>query len=152
MVSSVKSALKLLPFLTIVQHESGTRRTISQSVTLYNKKISSQCNLTAQIEPLRDKKKTASDLYKKIDISTTYTCTSLTTSWSSASANTFTSCLLMTLLKSEIHVIINKKHLHVNQTCFYYQIQLINYRRFKAHHTCKKQGDLTSPSETMREK
>ena len=27
------------------------------SVTVYNKKLSSQCNLTAQIEPVQDKKK-----------------------------------------------------------------------------------------------
>jgi hypothetical protein len=54
MVSSVKSALKLLPFLTIVQHESGTSKTISWSATVYNKKLSSPCNLTAQTEQLQD--------------------------------------------------------------------------------------------------
>ena len=45
----MRSTLILLPFLTVAQHESGTRRTISLSVTV-NKKISNQCNLTAQIE------------------------------------------------------------------------------------------------------
>jgi len=39
----------LLPFLTVAQHESGTRKTISWSVTLYNKNVSSQSNLTVQI-------------------------------------------------------------------------------------------------------
>ena len=37
MVSSVKSTLLLLPFLTVAQHESGTRKTISWSVTIYDK-------------------------------------------------------------------------------------------------------------------
>jgi len=53
MVSSVTSAPKLLLFLTVTQHESGTRKTISWSVTVYNKNLSSQCNLTAQIEQKR---------------------------------------------------------------------------------------------------
>jgi hypothetical protein len=47
--------LILLPFLTVVQHESGTRKAIFWSVTVYNKNLSSQCNLTAQIEPVLDK-------------------------------------------------------------------------------------------------
>ena len=57
MVSSVKSTLILLPFLSIVQHVSGLRKTISSwSVTvLYSKKLSSQCYLTAKIEPVQDK-------------------------------------------------------------------------------------------------
>jgi hypothetical protein len=55
MVSSMMSALILLPFLTISQHESGSRKSISWSVTVYNKNLSSQCNMTAQIEPLQDK-------------------------------------------------------------------------------------------------
>ena len=55
MVSSVKSAVILLPFLTIALHESGTRKTISCSVTVYNKNLFSQCNLTAQIKPVQDK-------------------------------------------------------------------------------------------------
>ena len=38
-ISSVKSTLILLPFLTITQRESGIRKAISWSVTLYNKKI-----------------------------------------------------------------------------------------------------------------
>jgi hypothetical protein len=45
MVSSVKSALMLLPFLTVVQHESGTRINI---FVYYNKNLSNQCSLTAQ--------------------------------------------------------------------------------------------------------
>jgi len=44
-------ALILLPVLVVAQHESGTRNTISWSVTVCNKDLSSQCNLTAQIEP-----------------------------------------------------------------------------------------------------
>ena len=35
-LSSVKFALILFPFLTIVQLESGTRKAISWSVTVYN--------------------------------------------------------------------------------------------------------------------
>ena len=54
-VSSVKASLILLPFRTVALHESGTRKTISWSVTVYNKYLSSQCNLTAQIEPLQNK-------------------------------------------------------------------------------------------------
>jgi hypothetical protein len=45
----------LLPFLAIAQHESGTRKAIFWSVTVYNKNVSSQCNLAAQIEPVHDK-------------------------------------------------------------------------------------------------
>ena len=52
---SVKSLLILLPFLIIVQHESGPRKSISWSLTVYNKHLCSQCNLTAQIEPVQDK-------------------------------------------------------------------------------------------------
>ena len=51
MVSSVTSVLILLPFRTVVQHESGTKK----SVTVYTKKISSQCSLTSQIEPVQNK-------------------------------------------------------------------------------------------------
>jgi len=36
MVSSVTSALIQLPFLTVSQHESGTRKTISWLMTVYN--------------------------------------------------------------------------------------------------------------------
>jgi hypothetical protein len=36
MVSSVKSSLILLPVLTVAQHESGTRKAKSLSVTVYN--------------------------------------------------------------------------------------------------------------------
>ena len=53
MVFSVKSALILLPFLTVAEHESGSRKKLH----LYNvfKKRSSKCNLNAQIEPVQDK-------------------------------------------------------------------------------------------------
>jgi hypothetical protein len=44
MVSSMTSTLILLLFLTVAQHESGTRKTISWSVTVYNNTLSSQCN------------------------------------------------------------------------------------------------------------
>jgi hypothetical protein len=44
-------ALILLPVVVIAQHESGTRNTISWSVTACNTDLSSQYNLTAQIEP-----------------------------------------------------------------------------------------------------
>jgi hypothetical protein len=53
----VKSAFVLLALVAIAQHESGTRKAISWSVTLYNKNLSSQCNLTAQVEQAQDKKK-----------------------------------------------------------------------------------------------
>jgi hypothetical protein len=51
----VTSALILLPFLSVAQQESGTRKAIFWSVTVYNKTVSSQYNLTAQIEPMQDK-------------------------------------------------------------------------------------------------
>jgi hypothetical protein len=51
----VSSVFILLPFLTVSQHESGTRTTISWSVIIYSKIFSSQGNLTAQIEPVQDK-------------------------------------------------------------------------------------------------
>ena len=51
------SALILLPFLSVAQQESGTRKAICWSVTVYCKQLSSQSNLTAQIEPVQDKKK-----------------------------------------------------------------------------------------------
>jgi len=38
MVPFVKSVLILLLFITIAQHKSGTRKTISWSVIVYNKK------------------------------------------------------------------------------------------------------------------
>ena len=47
MVSSVKSALILLPFLTVVQHASGTRINI---FVFYSKNLSNQYYLTAQDE------------------------------------------------------------------------------------------------------
>jgi hypothetical protein len=54
-VSFVTSVLILLPFLSVAQKEWGTRKVISWSVAVYSKKIASQCNLTAQIEPVQDK-------------------------------------------------------------------------------------------------
>ena len=53
-MSSRKSALILLPFVTVSQHESGTRKMFC-SVTVYNKTLSNQCNLTAQIERVEEK-------------------------------------------------------------------------------------------------
>ena len=47
------SAFILLPFLTIAQHESGIRKAIFWSVTIYNK-LSSQGILIAQIESVHD--------------------------------------------------------------------------------------------------
>ena len=49
------SALVLLPFLSVAQQESDTRNAIFWSVTVYNKNVSRQCNLTPQIEPMHDK-------------------------------------------------------------------------------------------------
>jgi len=49
------SALLLLRFLTVDLCESGTRTAIFWSVTVYHITLSSQCNLTAQIEPTQDK-------------------------------------------------------------------------------------------------
>ena len=54
-VSSVKSALVLLPFIIIAQHESGTKTIMSWSVTVDNKHLTSQCFLTAQTEQVQDK-------------------------------------------------------------------------------------------------
>jgi hypothetical protein len=42
----------LLLFLIVAQSESGTRK-----VTKFNKKVSLQCNVTAQIEQVQDNKK-----------------------------------------------------------------------------------------------
>ena len=53
-VSSVKSALVLLLFIIVTQYESGTRTTISWSVTLENKHLTSQCFLTTQTEQVQD--------------------------------------------------------------------------------------------------
>jgi hypothetical protein len=44
----------LLTSLTIA-HESGTRKAMLWSVTVYYKNISSQCNLTAQIKSVQAK-------------------------------------------------------------------------------------------------
>ena len=49
----LKSAHILLPFLTVAQLESGTRKNISCSVTVCNKNVSRQCILTAQIEQVQ---------------------------------------------------------------------------------------------------
>ena len=39
----------------VAHQESGTRKAIFWSVTVYSENVSSQCNLTAQIEPVQDK-------------------------------------------------------------------------------------------------
>ena len=49
------TALILLLFLTITLHETGTRKDIFLSVTVYNKYLSSQCSLTAKKNPVQDK-------------------------------------------------------------------------------------------------
>ena len=54
-VSSVTSALLLFPILTVAPHGSGTRKTISWSLTVHNKHLYSEYNFTAQIEPVQDK-------------------------------------------------------------------------------------------------
>jgi hypothetical protein len=54
-VSSVTSALLLFLILTVAQHGSGTRKTISWSLTVHNKHLYSEYNFTAQIEPVQDK-------------------------------------------------------------------------------------------------
>jgi hypothetical protein len=45
----------MLPFLSVAQHESGSTQAIFWSVTVLSNNSSSQCNLTAQIEPAQDK-------------------------------------------------------------------------------------------------
>ena len=47
-------AFILLTFLTVAQHELSTRKSISWLVTVYSKMLISQCNLTADIEPVQD--------------------------------------------------------------------------------------------------
>ena len=49
------SVLILLQFLSVAQQELGTRKAIFWSVTIYSKNLSSQCNLTAQLEQVHDK-------------------------------------------------------------------------------------------------
>ena len=55
MVFSITFMLILLPFLTATLCESDTRKAIFWSKTVYNKNLSSQCNLIAQIKPMQDK-------------------------------------------------------------------------------------------------
>ena len=55
MMFSETSPLILLPFRIVALHESGTRKAISWSVAVYNKTVSSQCNLIPQIEQVPDK-------------------------------------------------------------------------------------------------
>jgi hypothetical protein len=45
----------LLLFRIVALHESGIRKAISWSVAVYNKTVSSQCNLISQIEQVQDK-------------------------------------------------------------------------------------------------
>jgi len=47
----------MLLFLVVAQHKSGNIETIYLSTTVNIKDLYSKCNLTAQIEPLHDKKK-----------------------------------------------------------------------------------------------
>ena len=47
--------LILLQFLSVAQQDLGTRKAIFWSVTIYSKNLSSQCNLTAQLEQVHDK-------------------------------------------------------------------------------------------------
>ena len=53
-VSSVKSALVLLPFVIVAQHGSGAGGAMSWSVTVDNKHLTSQCFSTAQTEQMQD--------------------------------------------------------------------------------------------------
>ena len=53
MVSSMKSAFIPLPLFTVALHQSGIRKAIFWSVTIYNK-LSSQDILIAQIESVQD--------------------------------------------------------------------------------------------------
>ena len=46
--------LILFAFFTVAVYESSTRKTISWSVAVYNKTVSSQCNLISQIEQVQD--------------------------------------------------------------------------------------------------
>ena len=54
-IFSETSSIILLPFRIVALHQSGTRKAISWSVAVYNKTVSSQCNLTSQIEQVHDK-------------------------------------------------------------------------------------------------
>ena len=44
-----------LLFLTVAQHNQVPEKNLFWSVTLYNKNVSCQCNLTAQISPVHNK-------------------------------------------------------------------------------------------------
>ena len=55
MMSYQTFMLILFAFFTVAVYESSTRKTISWSVAVYNKTVSSQCNLTSQIEQVQDK-------------------------------------------------------------------------------------------------
>lgn len=52
-------------YTVAVSYHQSTWKTISWSVTVYNKSISSQYNLTAQIEPIQDKQNYSSVLLEK---------------------------------------------------------------------------------------
>jgi hypothetical protein len=54
MMASEKSALTLT-VSSVAQHDSGTSKSISWFVTVYNTNLSSQCKLTAQIEAVQGK-------------------------------------------------------------------------------------------------
>ena len=55
MMSYQTFMLILFAFFTVAVYESSTRKTISWSVAVYNKTVSSQCNLISQIEQVQDK-------------------------------------------------------------------------------------------------
>jgi hypothetical protein len=57
MVSFITATPIQSPFLTVALHQSGTRKAIFWLVIVYSKQLPSQCNLTAQIEPVQDLKK-----------------------------------------------------------------------------------------------
>ena len=49
------SHLYCLLFLTVAEHILGTSKIVSWSVTIYDKNLSSQCKLAAQIEQVQEK-------------------------------------------------------------------------------------------------
>ena len=55
MMFSETAPLTLLPFRIVALHESGTGKAMSWSLAVYNKTVSSQCNLISQIEQVHDK-------------------------------------------------------------------------------------------------
>ena len=70
MVYSIKSALILLPFDTLSLHKSGPRKAIFKSVIVNNKNVSSQCNLTVEIERVLDKNRLLHGIFQIIKVIT----------------------------------------------------------------------------------